>query len=161
MVWLDIEGTIIDDLSNRKWLDKGRIIVLGTKFGLFTWGWWDQSEIDWDLVHSIEERFSNKTCVKVITKKDCMDFMFNNKLWFFEGWDNNFSNYRDGEKFNSFLQCMAEESFNEKFTKEECFIEMFKKEKESWLFDDTIKDDKKITFLDNDNTILLFNPAKE
>ena len=165
MTWLDLEGTVIDNLSNRNWLDKGQIVIPHTEFGIFTWGWWDESEIDWNLIHAIEERFSDNViqhkCVKVLTKKDCMNWMFNHKLWFFDGWDNNFSNYRDGEKFNSFLQCMAEESFNEKFTKETCFIEMFKDEKYSWLFDDTIKEDKKIIFLDTDNTIVLFNPMKE
>lgn len=167
MVWLDLEGTLIDDLSSRKWLDTSKIVLLNSNFGIFTWGWWDQSEIDWELIHSIEEKFSSARnnvletkCVKVITKKDCMDFMFNNKLWFFDGWDNNFSNYRDGEKFNSFLQCMAEESFNEKFSKEECFIEMFKHEKLSWLYDDTIRDNKRITFIDNDNIIVLLNPLR-
>lgn len=163
MTWLDLEGTLIDDLTSRNWMDTSNIIVLGVNFGIFTWGWWDQSEIDWELVHAIEERFSTrngitKSCTKVITKKDCMDFMFSQGHWFYDGWDNNFSNYRDGEKFNSFLQCCAEENFNEKFTKEDCFVEMFKSEKLSWLFDDTVKDNKKITFLDNDNTIVLFNP---
>lgn len=168
MVWLDLEGTVIDDLTNRNWLDTSKIIIPESEFGIFTWGWWDQSEIDWDLVHSIEERFSDekidfliKKCTCVTTKKNCMDWMFKHKLWFFEGWENNFADCRNAEQFNSFLQCCAEENFNEKFTKEDCFVEMFKHEKLSWLFDDTIKENKKITFLDNDNTVVLFNPVRK
>lgn len=156
MVWLDLEGTVIDDLTNRNWLEKGQIVIPHAEFGIFTWGWWDKSEIDWNLIHAIEERFSDNIiqhkCVKVLTKKDCMNWMFDNKLWFYDGWKN------ISEKIEL---CLAEENFNEKFTKEECFIEMFKNEKYSWLFDDTIKEDKKIIFLDLDNTILLFNPKNE
>lgn len=155
MVWLDLEGTVIDDLSNRNWLDKGKIIIPHTEFGIFTWGWWDETEIDWDLVHVIEERFSDNIiqhkCVKVFTKKDCMRFMIANKMWWFDNFEN----------LTGMELCCAEEKFNEKFTKETCFIEMFKNEKYSWLFDDMIKEDKKIMFLDTGNTIVLFNPKKE
>lgn len=168
MVWLDLEGTIIDDLSNRNWLDTSKIAMLGSEFGIFTWGWWDETEIDWDLVHAIEERFSDekidflkKKCTRVVTKKDCMDFMFTHGQWFFDGWKDGFEEYKKNVSNDSFLQCCAEENFNEKFSKEDCFVEMFKHEKLSWLFDDTIKDDKKITFLDNDNTVILFNPKRK
>lgn len=96
MTWLDLEGTLIDDLSSRKWLDISKIVLLKSNFGIFTWGWWDQSEVDWDLIHSIEEKFSATRsdvlatkCVKVITKKDCMDFMFQKGLWSYDGWKMN------------------------------------------------------------------------
>lgn len=166
MTWLDLEGTLIDDLSSRKWLDISKIVLLKSNFGIFTWGWWDQSEVDWDLIHSIEEKFSATRsdvlatkCVKVITKKDCMDFMFQKGLWSYDGWENEFADYKNIE-CDKFQQCCAEEHFNSNWSKETCFIEMFKHEKLSWLYDDTIRDNKRITFIDNDNIIVLLNPLR-
>lgn len=108
-----------------------------------------------------EQPTLKKKCTRVVTKKNCMDFMFTHGQWFFDGWKDGFEEYKKNVSNDNFLQCCAEENFNEKFSKEDCFVEMFKHEKLSWLFDDTIKDDKKITFLDNDNTVILFNPMKE
>ena len=167
MVWLDLEGTVIDDLTNRNWLDNTKIIIPDSQFGIFTWGWWDETEIDYDLIQAIEERFSDKNndflkkkCKCIVTKKNCMNWMFDHKLWFFDGWENDFEEYKKIGYYKTQL-CFAEENFNEKFSKADCFIEMFKHEKVSWLFDDTIKEERKITFLSNDHTVVLFNPIKE
>lgn len=140
MIWLDLEGTVIDDLWNRHWLQSNidnKIILPQSKFGIFTWGWFDKDDIDWDFVKLLETKLTNnvvkKECIKVITKTDCMSWMRNNKKWF---WNKEL-------QFDAF----AEESFNEKFDKVRCFIEMFKHEPGiHWLFDDTIEDFAKINF---------------
>lgn len=154
MTWLDIEGTLIDDLENRNWLDLSNIVVCGYKFGLFTWGWYDHSEVDMDLVHLIEQKlqspFFSHDCAEIITKKDCMNFMHDKGLWTWKDWDPN-CKYDVG----------AELDFNSKFTKVSVFIEMFKDQHESWLFDDSIAESQKIQFLKSDNTIVLMNSHED
>lgn len=130
MIWLDLEGTIIDDLTNRNWLNKNindYILNQDDTFGIFTWGWFSADEIDVKLIKLIEKKLKMKFAHKVITKLDCMAFEHNHK-WFWSG---------DIEK-----DFEAECSFNEKFTKEACFIDMFKHSDGSIniLFDDSIED---------------------
>lgn len=144
MIWLDLEGTIIDDLTNRNWLNENinDIVNQDDTFGIFTWGWFSKDEIDVVLIKLIENKLKMKFTGKVITKLDCMAFEHNRK-WFWSG---------DIEK-----DFEAECSFNEKFTKEACFIDMFKHSDGSIniLFDDSIEDTKVITFLDTGNIIKL------
>lgn len=137
MVWLDLEGTVIDNLWDRNWLDDkiDAIAVWGSKFGVFTWGWFYHSEVDMEFIHLLEKKVQineamPKTCVKIITKKDCMEAMISCGKWFWDGK----------------LDINAEMAFNEKFTKQDCFIQMFKHEDDSWLLDDSIEDTMSIHF---------------
>lgn len=141
MIWIDLEGTIIDDLWNKNWMQDNisKIAIPQHEFGIFTWGWKTHDEIDINLVAAIENKL-NRHCEQVITKIDCMKFAETMKTW---TWNGNIHSME------------AELSFNEKFDKEKAFIEMFKSEKNSMLFDDTIVDSKVIKFLDTDNVITL------
>lgn len=148
MLWLDLEGTIVDSLWDCNFLEKNiphieKFIEIykADTVGIFTWGWMFHKEADDSFIAEICKRLKVK-CSRVITKGDCMDWALANKLWF---WEN--------APANQVYSYEAEESFNEKFDKEKIFIEMFKNEDKSVLIDDTIKDSKRIYFMEKNTTL--------
>lgn len=77
MLLLDIEGTIIDDLTERNWVDETHLdkirdfVNVDGKFTIFTFGWLNHSEIDNDLIKLIAEKLGGE-CVGVLTKADVL-----------------------------------------------------------------------------------------
>lgn len=147
MVYVDIEGTVIDDLFEMNWLTDNIEKIkphIKEEFGIFTFGWMHQSEVDKNFVKLLETKFNAK-CVKIYTKSECMLSMYNRKKWF----------WNESDMFSS----EAEISFNEKFNKENCFIEM-EKDNCSTLIDDSIEESKIITFIDIGKTVALISIQK-
>ena len=169
MIFLDIEGTLIDDLNNRmllqnniiplkkalsEWFDYhmiyGKDRYWGKKFGIFTFGWLRQDEIDYDLLYILEDNldcvFATDNNIRpiVITKEIVM-----NKLK--ESGDFHCS---DNISINE-----REILFNEQFTKQQAFIQYIKRTNEynwSQLIDDQVER-VNIVYPNLNKNIKLFN----
>lgn len=81
MILLDIEGTIIDDLWNRNWENENISAIKNwitsdhsdeKTFSIFTFGWLNHSDIDWALIHLIENKLELR-CKDVFVKADVLN----------------------------------------------------------------------------------------
>lgn len=169
MIFLDIEGTLIDDLDNRtllqnniiqlkkalnEWFDyhmiQGKDRHWGKKFGIFTFGWLRQDEIDFDLLYIIEDNLDcvfatdNNMRPIIITKERVMDKL--KESGDFHCSDNISLNER-------------EIIFNEQFTKQQAFIQYIKRTDDygwSMLIDDQVER-VNLVFPNINKNIKLFN----
>lgn len=169
MIFLDIEGTLIDDLNNRtllqnniiplkealnEWFDyhmiSGKDRHWGKKFGIFTFGWLRQDEIDFDLLYILEDNLDcvfatdNNMRPIVITKEMVMDKLKESSD--FHCSDNISLNER-------------EILFNEQFTKQQAFIQYIKRTNDygwSQLIDDQVER-VNIVYPNINKSIKLFN----
>ena len=169
MIFLDIEGTLIDDLNNRtllqnniiplkkalnEWFDYhmiyGKDRHWGKKFGIFTFGWLRQDEIDFDLLYILEDNLDcvfatdNNMRPIILTKEMVMDKL--KESGDFHCSDNISLNER-------------EILFNEQFTKQQAFIQYIKRTNDynwSQLIDDQVER-VNLVFPNINKNIKLFN----
>lgn len=170
MIFLDLEGTLIDDLENRtllqnniiplkkalnEWFDYhmiyGKDRYWGKKFGIFTFGWLRQSEIDFDLLHILEDNLDcvfatdNNMRPIVITKETVMDKLKETGDFKFDD--------------KPHLSITKELCFNEQFTKQQAFIQYIKRtDNYGWsiLIDDQVER-VNIVYPNFNKNIKLFN----
>lgn len=149
-IFLDLEGTIIDNLESCTFLEnnckkiKNFLKTLPTAIesvNIFTWGWLKHEEIENDIIKSISDKIGFNIN-SVLTKEDSLIF-----------------NARINCRFSIVLENYERELYDSGFTKEQSFIEMFREHSLSnpcILIDDQIEYTKTINFLrGTDNKLLI------
>lgn len=148
MICIDLENTVIDDLENCNLMHKNINDICNaikvfdwdvSSLLIYTWGWFNQKEIDKGVIETIVEEFRKRDVkvdfVKTITKKDTIKEHIDMGKFFW-----------DGE-----IDGMCECSFNEQFNKESAFRNICRKGslkeiKDLIVFDDSFEEDVDMNF---------------
>ena len=144
-IFLDLEGTIIDDLESYTFLENNckkiknfvkTLPIALESVNIFTWGWLRHEEIEKDIVKRISDNIGFNIN-SVLTKEDSL-----------------ISHARINCRFSIVLENYERELYDSGFTKEQSFIEMFRERSLSnpcILIDDQIEYTKTINFLGGTN----------
>lgn len=169
MIFLDLEGTLIDDLENRNLLqDNIKSIKVrmdyyfdcfriseknkhsGKRFGIFTFGWLEKKEIDFELIKIIENNldmvlgYDSNENPMIIVKETVMNNLRAH------------GNFKCAKGISIYEKEML---FNEQFNKQQAFIEFVKNEwrgTQQILIDDQVERIN-ITFPLSKTMIKMFN----
>lgn len=160
MLWIDLEGTVIDDLENRNWLN-GNVRKIKqfinencaeiNGIGILTFGWLNKNEIDDELVKMVGEKLGYNIG-GVLVKEDFMAAARERTLW----------NY----PMDLPLDVSAEVSFSEKFSKVDIVARLFSAVggATNILIDDCVEKSVRMTFQpfkqghDMESIVELINP---
>lgn len=159
MICIDLENTVIDDLENCNLMHKNIDDICNaikifdwdvSSLLIYTWGWFNQKEIDKGVIETIVEEFRKRGAkvdfVRTITKKDTIKEHIDMGKFFW-----------DGE-----IDGMCECSFNEQFNKESAFRNICRKGslkeiEDLIVFDDSFEEDVDMNFW---NQRILFYKVK-
>lgn len=144
IVFLDIENTIIDDLTNRQFIDDNcerikKFLKVADFVSFNTWGWITENEIDPTLIRQMLDRLEvdkEKRLPQILVKEDSVDEAIRN------GW------LIELDKESAMCPGMMKE-FG--LTKATCFISLAKATEVNepttfWLVDDLIDDFERLYF---------------